>query len=112
QEIYRGAFEITLPYARTPGSESLELTLGLRDCADIGLCYPPQRWSREVALPAAAASGEAAASAAPAGSDTPSQAGGDTPLTLSDGPVPRGQAPLFTAVQGTDAPLPVDRPSS
>jgi len=55
QEIYRGAFEITLPYARTAPADRLELELGLQGCADIGLCYPPQSWTSEVALPPAPA---------------------------------------------------------
>ncbi|MFS8607612.1 MAG: protein-disulfide reductase DsbD [Gammaproteobacteria bacterium] len=53
QEIYRGTFEIAVPYTRTGAAERLELEVGLQGCADIGLCYPPQSWTREVALPPA-----------------------------------------------------------
>src|SRR5690606_30210014 len=42
QEIYRGTFEIALPYTRSVPADRLELELGLQGCADIGLCYPPQ----------------------------------------------------------------------
>jgi thiol:disulfide interchange protein DsbD len=52
QEIYRGAFEISIPYSRRPSSpEGLSLQVRLQGCADIGLCYPPQTWTRDVALP-------------------------------------------------------------
>lgn len=52
-EIYRGDFEITIPYQRTGAGDEAELSLELQGCADIGLCYPPQRWNRTVALPQA-----------------------------------------------------------
>ena len=43
QEIYRGNFVIALPYTRASTAETLDLGLRLQGCADIGLCYPPQR---------------------------------------------------------------------
>jgi thiol:disulfide interchange protein DsbD len=51
-EIYRHRFAITIPYTLTgaaPGS--LELQVRLQGCADLGLCYPPQKWSRTTELP-------------------------------------------------------------
>ncbi len=51
QEIYRGAFDIAVPYTRTGSVRQLELELRLQGCADIGLCYPPQRWTSLVELP-------------------------------------------------------------
>ena len=61
QEIYRGEFEIEIPYTRPAAAETLALELGLQGCADIGLCYPPQRWTSDVALPAAGSAGVATA---------------------------------------------------
>jgi thiol:disulfide interchange protein DsbD len=54
QEIYRGKVEVPVPYT-IPGErpEKLALELRLQGCADAGLCYPPQKWQTEVALPAA-----------------------------------------------------------
>lgn len=53
QEIYRHDFTIALPYRRTMASATqMQLELRLQGCADIGLCYPPQRWTTGVALPA------------------------------------------------------------
>ena len=54
QEIYRGKVEVPVPFT-IPGvrPEKLALELRLQGCADAGLCYPPQKWQTEVALPAA-----------------------------------------------------------
>ena len=54
QEIYRGKVEVPVPFT-IPGvrPEKLALELRLQGCADAGLCYPPQKWRTEVALPAA-----------------------------------------------------------
>ena len=54
-ETYRHQLDIPIPYGRVGNTESLDLDLVLQGCADIGLCYPPQHWSRSVDLPAAAA---------------------------------------------------------
>ena len=51
QEIYRGEFDIAVPYTRSGPVRQLELELRLQGCADIGLCYPPQRWTSLVELP-------------------------------------------------------------
>jgi thiol:disulfide interchange protein DsbD len=51
QEIYRHDFTIEIPYRRTGAALDLELQVRLQGCADIGLCYPPQRWSRDATLP-------------------------------------------------------------
>ena len=51
QEIYRGEFDIAVPYTRNGSVRQLELELRLQGCADIGLCYPPQRWTSLVELP-------------------------------------------------------------
>lgn len=58
-ETYRNKLDIPIPYERTAAADELNLQLTLQGCADIGLCYPPQDWSRTVALPAAAASSAA-----------------------------------------------------
>jgi thiol:disulfide interchange protein DsbD len=52
--IYRGSAEIRLPIAaRSPGIDSLALAIKSQGCADVGLCYPPQVWVTNVALPPA-----------------------------------------------------------
>ncbi len=53
QEIYRGKFEIALPYRRTSAASAVDLQLKLQGCWDGGLCYLPQNWKTTVALPAA-----------------------------------------------------------
>ena len=52
-EIYRGSFTIQIPYTAAPSATAMELKLQLQGCADIGICYPPQKWSRSVNLPGA-----------------------------------------------------------
>ncbi len=53
--IYRGITEIRLPIvARDPGITSIALAIKSQGCADIGLCYPPQVWVSNTALPAMA----------------------------------------------------------
>lgn len=51
QEIYRGDFEVAIPYRRSAPIEQLDLELELQGCADFGLCYLPQDWAATVALP-------------------------------------------------------------
>jgi thiol:disulfide interchange protein DsbD len=53
QEIYRGKFEVAVPYRRSGGADALKLDFKLQGCADRGLCYLPQDWTADVALPAA-----------------------------------------------------------
>jgi thiol:disulfide interchange protein DsbD len=52
QEIYRGNFEISIPYRRTGDARELDLQLKLQGCWDEGLCYIPQDWTANVTLPA------------------------------------------------------------
>jgi len=51
QEIYRGEFQVAIPYRRSAPIEQLDLELELQGCADFGLCYLPQDWAATVALP-------------------------------------------------------------
>ena len=50
-EIFRNTFAIEIPYSAPPDLDRLELQMRLQGCADIGLCYPPDTWTTEVALP-------------------------------------------------------------
>jgi thioredoxin:protein disulfide reductase len=56
-EIYRGRFEIAIPFSRARPVEQMTLELTLQGCADAGLCYPPQDWTSEVILPPGPVSG-------------------------------------------------------
>jgi thiol:disulfide interchange protein DsbD len=55
QEIYRGKFEIAVPYQRAGEVDALKLDFKLQGCADRGLCYLPQNWTADVSLPKASA---------------------------------------------------------
>ncbi len=53
QQVYRDRFFVTVPYTvagERPASLAFELQL--QGCADLGICYPPQRWSDSVVLAA------------------------------------------------------------
>jgi len=68
QVIYRDDFTMRVPYVNE-GAGRATLELRSQGCADIGLCYPPQRWTTEVTL--AAASSAPASTASPFGSERP-----------------------------------------
>ena len=54
QQIYRDRFYVSIPYTVTGAApDSVELVIKSQGCADIGLCYPPQRWTETVPLLAA-----------------------------------------------------------
>ncbi|HKE95547.1 MAG TPA: protein-disulfide reductase DsbD, partial [Povalibacter sp.] len=64
---YRGKVDVPVPLVFQGARPSkLAVELKLQGCADAGLCYPPQTWKTEVAVPPAATS--AAASSHGAGS--------------------------------------------
>jgi len=45
-EIYRGAAVVTIPVLSiAPDVVDVELEIRSQGCADIGLCYPPQKWT-------------------------------------------------------------------
>jgi thiol:disulfide interchange protein DsbD len=50
-ETYRGEFQITIPYQRAAPASEMDFQLIAQGCADIGLCYPPQRWITTLSLP-------------------------------------------------------------
>ena len=49
-ETYRNGFQISIPYQQTEDIGEIGFRLMLQGCADIGLCYPPQRWDSTVPL--------------------------------------------------------------
>ncbi len=51
--IYRDRFSVRIPVAAGEAGQPIELTIGAQGCNEaIGLCFPPQRWTREVTLAA------------------------------------------------------------
>lgn len=66
-ETYAGRIVVDIPLTRTAAAPaSFDVTVGSQGCAEIGVCYPPQRNTVKVNLPAKAA-------AAPAKALTPLQ---------------------------------------
>ncbi len=52
-EIYRERVAVTLPIESMPADGELALRVKFQGCADLGVCYPPQRTDVSVAAPAA-----------------------------------------------------------
>ena len=51
QQVYRERFYVSIPYTVSGGRPaSMELVIKSQGCADLGICYPPQTWTSEVAL--------------------------------------------------------------
>jgi thiol:disulfide interchange protein DsbD len=66
-ETYRGHIDISIPYTRNNLSENtLELEAVYQGCADIGVCYPPQKMTLPIQL-AQADSTDSSASKSPLG---------------------------------------------
>jgi len=65
-ETYRGSITITIPVERAAGApDTFTITANSQGCADIGVCYPPQRQSREVTLASVPAASPLAALTSP-----------------------------------------------
>lgn len=65
-EIFRDQVEIRVPLKRTvEAGQDLTLEASSQGCADAGLCYPPQRQTLRLALPALAAAQRVVAALAP-----------------------------------------------
>ncbi|HEX5419445.1 MAG TPA: protein-disulfide reductase DsbD [Gammaproteobacteria bacterium] len=85
QEVYRGAFEIAIPYTRVSGSlDKLTLEVRLQGCADYGICYPPQKWTRDVRLPAAPAGSASSGHGTSAPSSAAAQFGANSSSPVID----------------------------
>jgi thioredoxin:protein disulfide reductase len=53
QEVYRGRMTVTIPVTAVDTMpDSFYLEIRSQGCADLGLCYPPQTWTREVVFAA------------------------------------------------------------
>lgn len=94
-EVYHDLVEVRLPLQRSNlEPTSLTLDVGYQGCAEIGICYPPQKKSLELQLPAGqsgATSGSAPAATQGAAADAPQSeqdqlaaalAGGNTAWTI------------------------------
>ncbi len=69
-ETYRGKIAVDIPIVRTGSTQTLDLTVVSQGCADIGLCYPPQKQQVSLTLPALAAAAVSDASVSEPASDS------------------------------------------
>ena len=56
-ETYRGLVVVRLPLAAAEGGRTATLVVESQGCADAGVCYPPQRQSLDIAVPASGGPG-------------------------------------------------------
>ena len=109
-ETYRGHLAAVLGGQPTAGARQVTLTVKYQGCADIGICYPPQTRTVQVALPEG---GQASGGAAPASADSgfsalgralggaPAAAPGIDPAGRTQAlPLPQEQAFGFEAIAG------------
>lgn len=96
-ETYRGSVTAVQPGTAADGAQQVTLQVKYQGCADVGVCYPPQRRTLTVALPAA-----------PAGADAPGDRGGGLAgLARALGGGASGQPLLGIQADGSSAPLPL-----
>jgi thiol:disulfide interchange protein DsbD len=56
-ETYRGLVVVRLPLATAEGGRTVTLVTESQGCADAGVCYPPQRQTLDVTVPASGGPG-------------------------------------------------------
>lgn len=102
-ETYRHELNARAPLLRSPRAQTIELELRFQGCADVGVCYPPERLRVPVALPALTTTTEdfPAAILAP----PPASAGGNG-LSLGS----TGDNPLSRLLGGGDSAQPLQDP--
>ena len=99
-ETYRDAVTVSLPDVSAASAGEARFELRYQGCADAGVCYPPQKRTVSVALPAMAAASLVASSGLPApqglifGGDTAS----DGAVFDEDLPLPAEEAFQFEAI--------------
>lgn len=101
-ETYHSQLRATLPGRAEAGVETVSLEVRYQGCADAGVCYPPQKRTIEVKLPAA---GNAAVAQAPA----PSAAPMFNPLAAANGGGLKLPGANAGAVAVQNLPLPPDK---
>ncbi len=102
-ETYRGQLAATLPGQANTDTRTVSLQVKYQGCADVGICYPPQTRTLQVALPAASASATGADSGfAALGRTLGTRAGtGAAPTLAGNGKaLPPEQAFAFEAIAG------------
>ena len=95
-EIYRGDVRVTIPVEQAPAQGPLELRVAFQGCADLGVCYPPQRVPVEIEMPERSPAGDQGPIAEPAAEpgfiDKLEGFGGNRELTGRSDPLPPEQA--------------------
>ena len=102
-ETYRDSLQLLLPVKVPATASELTLQVNHQGCADLGVCYPPQRTTLRVELPLPAMTTQAAASDSNADPLAALLSGNDSgSLPLLDEALPAAQAFSYEAI-ATDA---------
>jgi len=99
-ETYRGDIAVDLPLNRMGDTQTLELTVTSQGCADIGICYPPQKQQVSLKLPPLPASAQSQSKSGDDSSFSPLSAikkFGDSLLGEEEKFLPVDEAFAFTA---------------
>ncbi|WP_394003752.1 protein-disulfide reductase DsbD family protein [Luteimonas sp. WGS1318] len=102
-ETYRGRLTAVLTGAAADGVETVAVQVKYQGCADVGICYPPQTRTLQVALPPAAAGSarQADAGFAALGQALGNNSGGRAPtLAGANDALPPERAFAFEAIAG------------
>jgi len=99
-ETYRGALQVLLPVKLPADASQLSLQVSHQGCADLGVCYPPQRSMLNIALPLPDMSTSSAAAASTGEDPLAALLGGagGGGLPLLDEALPATQAFVFEAI--------------
>jgi thiol:disulfide interchange protein DsbD len=104
-ETYRDSVTAVLTGATASGVTTVSFKVKYQGCADVGVCYPPQTRTLNVAMPAASGT-DISAEAAAAANDPLAGLGGTGPRIAAGGlPLPEDQAFKFEAIANTPAEL-------
>ncbi len=94
-ETYRGSVVARQALVRAPATGPVQVEVRYQGCADVGICYPPEKRVLTIVLPGDAAADAGTVSAPPSllGSATPSAFGFDSASAqIEAGPLPEEQA--------------------
>ena len=111
--LYRDAIEVEVPIAGLPSDaqvQAIALTASYQGCADIGVCYPPQKTRVELSLPATRSEGWLAAQVGAAGTGA-AQAGMTQSAVTQAGAAENRVAAASPPVTASPTPAPTPVPA-
>ncbi len=111
-ETYRGVLDASAPLLRSATAQTAEFEVRYQGCADVGVCYPPERQRLRVAVPALTSTSQPAALDTLAQSLSAGSSTGTASTRSATAGLPAAPAdnPLSRLLSGSDGPLPLQDP--